>query len=162
MKADSFTLIATRNEFDAAVRAAIHFAAEVDAHEMVFIDPHFADWPLNDRDVVETLGRWVNSQRKLVVFAGAFEEMARRQLRFVEWRRQWAHVVQCRNDDEVEAEQVPTLLLVRGHLCVRLVDRVRFRGSISTQAGDLVVGQEAADALLQRSVEAFPVTTLGL
>ena len=55
--------------------------------------------------------------------AHSFDELARRQLRFVEWRRQWAHVVQCRNDPELEAEQIPTLMLVPGHTCIRLLDR---------------------------------------
>ncbi len=162
MKAESFTLIASRKEFDTALRAAIGHAAEVGAAEMVFVDRDFADWPLNDASVIEALSRWADARRRLTVFSNAFDDLARRQLRFVEWRKPWSHVVQCRSNDEVEAEQVPTLLLVPRHVCVRLVDRVHYRGSVSTLAGDLVQGQEAADALLQRSIEAFPVTSLGL
>jgi hypothetical protein len=112
--------------------------------------------------VIDTLSHWIDSTRRLVIFAHSFDELARRQLRFVEWRRQWAHVVQCRNDPDLEAEQVPTLLFVPGYVCVRILDRVRYRGTVSNRPVDLTESQERVDALLQRSVEAFPVTTLGL
>ncbi len=94
--------------------------------------------------------------------AHSFDEFARRQIRFVEWRRQWAHVVNCRHDDELQAEQIPTLMLVPGQVCVRLLDQVRHRGIVSSRPVDLTACRETIDALLQRSTEAFPVTTLGL
>ena len=162
MTADSIAPIGSRAEFLAAVRDALTVAADAGAGEILLVDPNFADWPLNERAVIETLSRWVESRRALIVLAHSFDEMARRQLRFVEWRRQWAHVVQCRNDPELEAEQVPTLLLVPGHACVRVLDRVRYRGTASNRPVDLTECRETIDALLQRSVEAFPVTTLGL
>lgn len=162
MTADTILPIASRAEFCGAVRSAFALAEQEGAREILLVDPNFADWPLNERALIETLSRWIDSQRVLVVLAHSFDELARRQLRFVEWRRQWAHVVQCRNDPELEAEQIPTLMLVPGHTCVRLLDRVRFRGTVSNRPVDLNEGRETVDALLQRSVEAFPVTTLGL
>ncbi len=159
---EQITAIGSRAEFHAAVRAAMAQAADAGAIEIVLADPTFADWPLGERAVIDSLTRWVESRRRLTLLAFSFDEMARRQLRFVEWRRQWSHVVRCRHDDELEAEQIPTLLLIPGMLCVRLVDRVRFRGTVSARPVDLVQARETADALLQRSVEAFPVTTLGL
>ncbi|MEP6739388.1 MAG: hypothetical protein ABJA61_03360 [Caldimonas sp.] len=162
MTADTFTLITSRAEFHAAIRAAFAHAADVGARAISLVDPTFADWPLNERAVIETLTRWVNSQRKLTLMAHSYDELARRQLRFCEWRRQWSHVVQCRSDNELEVEQIPTLLLVADHACLRLLDRVHYRGSVSARPVDQVECREAIDALLQRSVEAFPVTTLGL
>jgi hypothetical protein len=41
-------------------------------------------------------------------------------------------------------------------------DRIRYRGTVSNRPVDLTESRETVDALLQRSVEAFPVTTLGL
>ena len=111
------------------------------------------------RRVARALG---DSRRRLVVFAHNFDEMPRRHPRFADWRRQWSHVVQCRTDPELEAEQMPTLLLVPGVVGVRLLDPVRYRGMVSGRAADHVECREAIDALLQRSVEAFPATTLGL
>ena len=154
--------IGSRAEFLDAVRTAFTRAEENGAREIVLVDPNFADWPLNERAVIDSLSRWVDSGRLLVVIAHSFEELARRQLRFVEWRRQWAHVVQCRNDPELEAEQIPTLLLVAGHSCARVLDRLHYRGTVSNRPVDLTECRETVDALLQRSVEAFPVTTLGL
>jgi Fe-S-cluster formation regulator IscX/YfhJ len=162
MSGDSITPIGSRAEFLDAVRGAFALAAEDGAREILLVDPDFADWPLNDRSVIESLSRWVDSRRVLVVLAHSFDELARRQLRFVEWRRQWAHVVQCRNDPELEAEQIPTLLLIPGQTCIRLLDRVRCRGTVSNRPVDLTECRETVDALLQRTVEAFPVTTLGL
>jgi len=162
MSADDIVPIGSRAEFLDAVRSAFTRAEEHRAREIVLVDPDFADWPLNERTVIDSLSRWIDSSRRLVVVAHSFDEIARRQLRFVEWRRQWAHVVQCRNDPDLEAEQIPTLLLVPGEVCVRVLDRIRYRGTVSNRPVDLTESREAVDALLQRSVEAFPVTTLGL
>ena len=162
MTADNIVPIGSRAEFLDAVRNALLLAEQAGAREIFLVDPNFADWPLNERSVTDSLSRWIDSSRLLVVFAHSFDELARRQLRFVEWRRQWAHVVQCRNDPDLEAEQIPTLLLIPGHTCIRVLDRVRCRGTVSNRPVDLTECRETVDALLQRSVEAFPVTTLGL
>lgn len=156
------TPIASRADFHDAIRSAVAHAAETGAPEICIVDPDFDDWPLNERAVVDALARWASSRRRLVVFGKRFEEMPRRHTRFVEWRRQWSHIVQCRTDDDIEADAVPTLLLVPATVSVRLLDRVRYRGIASGRPVDLVEGREAIDALLQRSTEAFPATTLGL
>jgi hypothetical protein len=162
MNAENITQVASRADFLAAVRAAFGEAEAHDAHDIFIVDPSFSDWPLNEPPLIETLDRWVDSRRSLTVFADSFDELARHQLRFVAWRRQWSHVIHCRSDPELEAEQIPTLLLVPGVTSVRLLDRVRYRGIASARAVDLAECRETIDALLQRSVEAFPVTTLGL
>jgi hypothetical protein len=162
MNDDTLNAIASRADFRAAVRTAFTQAEVRDATEILIIDPTFNEWPLNEPALVDSLGRWVDSRKTLTVFAHDFGELARHQLRFVAWRRQWSHVVHCRSDPELEAEQIPTLLLVPGVTCVRLLDRVSVRGIASQRAVDLADGRETIDALLQRSVEAFPVTTLGL
>ena len=162
MNEDTLSQIASRKEFHEAIRAGLTQAADAGANEICLVDPDFVDWPLNDRAVVETLGRWALSRRKLVVFAHSFDALSRTSPRFAEWRRQWSHIVQCRSDPELEAQQVPTLLLVPGEVAVRLLDTVRYRGVVSGRATDQIECRETIDALLQRSVEAFPPTTLGL
>jgi peptidyl-tRNA hydrolase len=162
MSSDSITQIASRKDFHDAVRAALAGAAQAGATEIQIVDPHFNDWPLNERGLVESLSQWVSSRRKLVVVAYSFDEVARRAPRFTEWRRQWAHVIQCRAVQEIEPDQVPTALLVPGLVCMRLLDRVHYRGTVSCRPSDQVECRESIDALLQRSVEAFPPTTLGL
>ena len=154
--------IGSRKEFHDAIRAALVQAADADAAEICIVDADFQDWPLNERAVVEALARWATSRRKLVVYAHSFDALPRIAPRFTEWRRQWSHIVQFRTDPEIEAQQVPTLLLVAGEVTIRLLDPVRYRGMVSGRAADQVEARESIDALLQRSVEAFPPTTLGL
>jgi len=162
MNEDTLSQIASRKDFHDAIRAGLAQAADAGASEIYLVAPDFDDWPLNERAVVETLARWAASRRRLVVFGHSFDELARAAPRFAEWRRQWSHIVQCRSDPELEAQQVPTLLLVPGQVAVRMLDPVRYRGVLSGRAADQVECREAIDALLQRSVEAFPPTTLGL
>jgi hypothetical protein len=162
MTSEHIVPITSRAEFVDAIRASFAIAAHEGAPEILLVDADFVDWPLNDRSVIESLAGWVDSRRSLLVFGHSFDELARRHPRFVEWRRQWTHAVRCRNDPELEAAQLPTLLLVPGVTCVRLADRVHHRGTASNRPVDMAECQEAVDALLQRSVEAFPVTTLGL
>ncbi len=162
MTADSIVPIASRADFHQAVQGALEQAERAGSREIFMTDPSFADWPLNDRDVVESLGRWVDSRCTLTLLAHSFDELARRQFRFVAWRKQWSHVVHCRSDVELGAEQIPTLLLVPGRVALRLLDRIHYRGTLSSRAADLNEARELIDALLQRSAEAFPVTTLGL
>jgi hypothetical protein len=162
MTADYIVPITSRAEFLDAIRDSFELAARDGAREIVLVDADFADWPLNERAVIESLAAWIDARRSLMLFGHSFDEFARRQPRFVEWRRQWSHAVHCRHDPELEAAQLPTILLAPGVTCVRLVDRVHHRGTASNRAVDMADCREAIDALLQRSVEAFPVTTLGL
>ncbi len=160
--ANDIAPIASRADFQNAVRAAFVQAAEQGAPEVFIVDPNFADWPLSEPAVVDTLTRWVDSHRRITVMAHSYDAFARHQVRFVAWRRQWAHVVHCRGDDVLEAEQIPSLMVVPGQVCIRLLDRVRYRGIVSARPIDLTGCRDTIDALLQRSTEAFPVTSLGL
>lgn len=162
MTEDRIVQIASRADFHHAVRAALAQAEAARSREILMSDPTFADWPLNDPDIVESLSRWVDSRATLTLMAHSFDEIARRQFRFVAWRQQWSHVVRRRSDADLGAEQIPSVLLVPGTVVLRLVDRVHYRGTLSSRAVDLNESREAIDALLQRSEEAFPVTTLGL
>jgi hypothetical protein len=162
MSSDSISAVASRAEFRDAVRSCLAQAADAGARDIVMVDPTFADWPLNDMSVVATLARWASSSRSLTLMAHRYEGLPRRHMRFVEWRRNWSHVVRCRCDQDLEEQQIPTLLLVPGRVCLRMVDNVNYRGTMSGKAVDLAAGRETVDALLQRSTESFPVTALGL
>ena len=155
MTEDSIVQIASRADFQHAVATALAQAEAAHSREIVLSDPTFADWPLNDRAIVDALSRWVDSRCTLTVIAHTFDELARHQLRFVAWRQQWSHAVRCRSDPELGAEQIPTVLLVPGQCVLRLLDRVHYRGTLSTRAVDLNESRETVDALLQRSEDAF-------
>lgn len=155
-------LIESRATFHTALRTAFAAAADAGCREIWLCDDDYADWPLSEVAVVESLTRWAQSHRGLTVIARDFDVVSRQHARWVQWRRVWAHVVQCRTNNELEAGQMPCLLLAPGALSVRLVDPVRYRGSASREAADAIVWRESIDAVLQRSEEAFPATTLGL
>ena len=162
MSSERLASIDSRAGFAAAVRDALTRARDAGAREVLLCDPTFDDWPLDELAVVETLGAWAGPSRKLFVLAHDFDHLARAAPRFAEWRRLWSHVVQCRSNAELAAEQVPSVLLVPDVVCIRLHDRSRLRGTLSERAADLTSCRERIDAFLQRSSEAFPATTLGL
>lgn len=155
-------VITTRNEFQEALRSAFGQAADAGASEIWLSDPDFADWPLGERRVIEYLTHWAHSRRRLTLLARSFDEIARRHGRWTEWRRQWSHVVDCRSNGDLVASEFPTICLVPGVISVRLVDRIQHRGMASHEPADALECREAIDAVSQRSVEAFPATTLGL
>ena len=151
-----------RTEFHAALRDAFAHAAARGCREIWLCDDDFADWPIGERAVIGHLAAWANSHRRLVLVARTFDEVARRHARFVEWRRTWAHIVQCRANNELEAGKMPCALLAHDLVTVYLVERTQSRGRFSIDASDAARWRETVDAVLQRSEEAFPVTTTGL
>ena len=151
-----------RNAFQAAVREAFASIADAGPREMWMCDEDFADWPLNEVQVVAQLSRWARGGRQCTVLALNYDRVPQLHPRWVQWRRQQGHVVTCRAPDEVDVARLPCVLLAPGVVTLRLVDRVRFRGSLSTGPADAFREREHIDALLQRSVDAFPASTLGL
>ncbi len=155
-------LIEGRKAFEDAVRSALAEAATAGWRELILCDPDFEHWPLGERAVVESLTQWIGGNRRLTLVAMHFDEVARRHSRWVRWRNQWAHLVSCRTVVEMSADDVPVLLLATGTLTLELDDRVRFLGRVSRDPTVALRARERVDVILQRSVEALPVTTLGL
>lgn len=158
----SDTLITSRAEFHAALRLGFNEAASAGSRQLWLADNDFSDWPLGERDVIETLTQWVASSRQLTLLASTFDEVARRHPRWVTWRRQWSHVVSCRTNTELEAGEMPTLLIASGTITVRLSDTVHHRGRVARDRAEELRCKEIFDAVLQRSEEAFPATSTGL
>lgn len=157
-----YRAIATRADFHQALREAFAEMARTGCREAWLCDEDFADWPLNDREVVDQLSQWAYAHRKLTVIARHFDDVARSHPRWVAWRRQWSHVVDCVACRDEEATQLPTVLLAGGLVVVRLADPLRHRGLISNEAVELQQQRELLDAVLQRAVPSFPATVLGL
>lgn len=157
-----YRLIESQREFEDALRQAFSMVAEQGCREVLISDADFANWPLGERAVVDLLAQWAMSHRKMMVLARHYDEVPRLHARWVQWRRQWAHVVNCRVVDDFDAKEVPTLLLAPGLVVVRLVAGDTVRGSISTDLGDIERARELVDAITQRSQEGFPASTLGL
>lgn len=155
-------MLSSRSEFHEALRAAFDRVATQGCREIWLCDTDFADWPLGEIAVVDSLTRWALAHRKLVVLAQHYDEIVRKHPRWVNFRRQWSHVVECRAIEEVEPGAMPSMFLAPGVVTVRLFDPQNYRASVSTEAADAVRAKEALDVVLQRSNEAFAATTLGL
>ena len=113
-------LIMTRSEFQSALRSAFAEAARAGSRELWLMDVDFAEWPLNEAGVIEQLDSWVSSRRSLTLIAHSFDQVAARHARWVTWRRNWSHVVSCRSNAEIEADDLSTVLLASNTVSVRL------------------------------------------
>ncbi|MDO9313515.1 MAG: hypothetical protein Q7T97_03090 [Burkholderiaceae bacterium] len=162
MSTPASRLIQTRTEFQDALRQAFSDIAAAGPREIWMCDADFADWPLNEPQVVDSLARWAIGHRSCTILALDYESIQRRHPRWVQWRRERAHVVRCRIPDEADKLNLPCVLLASGTVSLRLIDRALYRGSVSTEISDAVRDRDRLDALMQRSVDAFPATTLGL
>jgi hypothetical protein len=154
----------SRLGFQAAVRQFAEAAAHQGLRELQLMDPDFADWPLGERMVVEHLTRWGQQHARptLTLVAHHFDVLQTRQPRFATWRRQWAHLVHCKTPVPALPTPLPTLLIAPGCAVIRLFDLRIFHGTLSTQAADMQHATEQFDAILQRSVDTFPASVLGL
>lgn len=150
-----------RSEFNAAVQRAFAQAAQGRARELCLVDPDFEAWPLEDPALLSSLTAWARlPKRQLLMIAGRFDDLPRRCPRFTAWRRNWAHVIECRATD-VEASQIPSLLLAGEH-SLHLADRRQWRGHWLGDDSEVSAWREVVDVLLQRSEADFPANTLGL
>lgn len=153
--------IDSRAAFGSAVRWALEHAERTGARRVLCVDPDFADWPLDEPALLATLTAWLRRpQRRLVLLAGDYEGVPRRQPRFVAWRADWAHAVEAWSP--AERVELPTLVLDDGELCLRLVDHLHWRGRVELDSRSARLWRDEIDAVLQRSEPAFPVYRLGL
>jgi hypothetical protein len=155
-------LIESRSGFHAALRGAFAAAAAQGCRDIWCVDRDFADWPLGEREVVESLTQWASAHRRLVLLAQHFDGLPRRHARWVQWRVHWAHVVTCKQVHEDDAPRMPCLLLAPGLVSVRLHSTEHYRGRVSRDEADWTVQRQLVDELDQRGNDAFPATTLGL
>lgn len=100
-------IIDGRAAFHRALTAALDEAATSGAQQLWLCDPDFADWPLAQAPVLDALGRWAHSQRRLTLLAADYTVLGTRFARWLAWRRQWSHIVRCLLVHEEEAPSVP-------------------------------------------------------
>lgn len=129
---------AGREDFLARVRVSLVQAAEQQWSELVLCDPDFEDWPLGERGVVDALNAWAVHGQRLRVLATGFQLLQRRHDRFMNFRRQWSHKIECRT---VGRDDPPSLLLGPRWLLQRL-DRERCTGLGSFDAGRVLRARE--------------------
>jgi hypothetical protein len=149
--------------FDAALRWAIDAAVSRRARRLLFVDPDFSAWPLDDAALHGMLVDWLRQPgRRLVLVAMQFGEMPRRHPRFEAWRRDWAHVVEGWAPAPDSGVELPTLVVDDGPVVVRLQGTRPWRGRAAIDAREARACRDEVDALLQRCEAAWPVRPLGL
>lgn len=162
MSTDALT-IDTRTSFHDALRWSLRAADERGARHLLWVDPDFADWPLDDAEFGDSLMRWLRRpQRRLVMLASSYDSVPRRHPRFTAWRPAWSHVVDPRVPADGVAMELPTLMLDDGPVLVQLHDRVHWRGWAGSDAVAAHACRDAIDATVQRSEAAWPVRPLGI
>lgn len=155
--------IASHGEFVAAVHDTVARARHHGVRRMVWADTDFADWPLDDVLLWPKLLEWLKlPQRRLVLLANDYGQLAHRCPRFVAGYRSWSHAIQAFSPDPGDVGQLPSLLVAEGAAVVRLTDRQHWRGRASCDAAESRASLDQLDVLLQRSSPTFAVTTLGL
>lgn len=155
--------IDAHTDFVAAVHRTVAAALQARSRRMLWVDPDFSGWPLDDAALLEELASWLRQpQRELVLLATQFDELRRSQARFVGWYRLWSHVVQARCPAPEDAGELPSLLLADGVAVVQLTDKMHWRGRSSDDRAEMRLWRDQLDACIQRSSPALPASTIGL
>lgn len=148
-------------EFAAIIRQSFAVAAAEGWREIILSDATFADWPLGERAVAQSLNDWAHSGRKLIMLAANYDEVIRRHARFATWRRTWAHIVDCRRNAALSHSDFPSALWSPSWVLERL-DLAHCAGFCGAEPSRRVVLKEKIDECLRRSSAGFPATTLGI
>ena len=155
--------IGSRADFVAAVHWGFEQAIAGGALRIVCVDPDFAEWPFDDVVVLQRLTDWLKQPgRRLVLLARRYDELPRRQPRFVAWRRLWAHAIEAWSPQDGDAVELPTLLFDDQRVSVQLIDDTHWRGRAEIDARVARLWGERIDAVLQRSEASFAANALGL
>ena len=150
-----------RVDFQQLVRDALARAAQEGWREMILSDPDFADWPLGERAVAESLGAWSASGRRCTLLACRYDELAIRHARFVSWRRTWSHIVEARACTAADPLEFPSAIWSPGWVMQRL-DPQRCNGVSGAEPERRLLLKENLQAWIAKSSASFPATTLGL
>lgn len=151
-----------REDFFQRVRDALSCAASEGWPELIISDANFHDWPLGERAVVQSLQAWSKQGRRFTMLAGQYDEVVRRHPRFVQWRRTWSHIIECRRAPSADPLELPSALWSPAWVLHRL-DPERCAGVTGAEPDRRFVLRETLNEwLLRKSSPGFPATTLGL
>ncbi len=152
-----------RQAFRQGLIDAIAGAAVEGRREMIWVDSDFADWPLDDRLVLDAMSRWARQpMRRLRLVAHNFQDVPRRHPRFTAWRRVHAHRVECRSAPDLPISDIPTLMLAGELYSLQLLDKRQWRSRWLDDETDHKTWMGVVDAILLRSEVDFGANTLGL
>ena len=150
-----------RIAFQQLVRDALAAAAREGWREIILSDPDFADWPLGERAVAESLNAWSMSGRRCILLARRWDEVVRRHARFVRWRGTWAHIIDARACRAADPLELPSAIWSPGWVMQRL-DLERCNGYSGSEPDRRLTLREDLEEWLRQSSPSFPSNTLGL
>lgn len=155
--------IDSRADFVGALHRTLAAALQAQSRRMLWVDPDFGDWPLDDEQLLQSLAAWLRQpQRELVLLATQFDDLGRCHARFVSWHRPWSHAVAARCPAAEDAAELPSLLLADDVGLVQLTDKPHWRGRACDDRAEMRQWRDQLDACVQRSSPALPATTIGL
>lgn len=147
--------------FQQLVRDALAAAAREGWRELVLCDADFADWPLGERAVAESLQAWSSGGRRCTLLARRWDEVVRRHPRFVDWRVKWAHIIDARACRSADPAELPSAIWSPGWVLRRL-DLERSNGYTGSEPERRLALREDLNEWLRKSSPSFPANTLGL
>lgn len=150
-----------RLAFQQLVRDALACAAREGWREIILCDASFADWPLGERSVAQSLQDWSRTGRRVTLLAKRYDEVVRRHARFVAWRGTWSHIIEARACAAADPLELPSAIWSPGWVMHRL-DPERCNGFSGAEPERRLALREQLQEWLGRSSPAFPATTLGL
>lgn len=150
-----------RKDFQQLVRDALACAAREGWREIILSDPDFADWPLGERAVAESLRAWSAAGRSCTLLACRYDELAVRHARFVTWRRAWSHIIEARACASADMLEFPSAIWSPGWAMQRL-DPERCNGYSGAEPERRLLLKENLQAWIGKSGPSFAATTLGL
>lgn len=148
-------------QFAQMVCAALQTAHERNWSEIVVCDADFAAWPFAYKNAYDLLNQWSMTGRRFTIVARDFGHVQRNQHRFVQWRKQWAHIVTACVNQEVSDTDFPSLFWSPEWVCQR-VNTEYSTGHAGSEGWRQVAVREQLDELLAKSSPAFPANVLGL
>ena len=143
------------------VRKALAAAHEQGWRELILCDPDFADWPLGERAVAESLSAWSQAGRKCTLLARNWDEAVRRHARFVTWRRTWAHLIEARSCRSADPEEFPSAIWTPEWVLERR-DVLQGRGWTGPEPERRLALKEKIREWMGKSAPGFPSHTTGL
>lgn len=152
-----------RAAFQAAVRGLVVQAAAQGIRRMWWVSPDWVGWPLDEPALLDALTAWARrSSVELVWLSTDFDGLRSGMPRLLRWRQTWAHRLRCMGPTELAASDMRSLLIADDRLLIQWTDPSHGRGRVSGDPRDIRQAHEWIDAVLQRSTETLPVTTLGI
>ena len=152
---------AGRHDFAGLVRLALQVASQQGWSSLLLSDPDFADWPLGEREVIESLNAWAGRGRRLRLLARDFSPVLLQHPRFVQWRVTWSHLIEAQQWPAATPTDLPSAIWSPSWMMERL-DLPRCAGVSGVDAARRTALLERLESAWHHGGPGFPATTLGL